>query len=67
MTLTQVKAEQRFKHIKQGSIFYDFHVSLEIGSHYSGLSEITFDLTEIPTELHLDFKGANIKKLIVNG
>lgn len=66
MTLTQERAEQRFKYIKTGSITYDLHVSLEAGNHYSGLSEITFSLNEIPSELCLDFKGTDILKILVN-
>jgi hypothetical protein len=48
MALTQERAEARSACIKQGSIFYDFHVSLEAGTHYTGLSELTFDLMNIP-------------------
>jgi aminopeptidase N len=65
MALTQERAEARGLVIKQGSIFYDFHISLEKGDNYSGFSEITFELLSIPTELPLDFKG-NVTRLTVN-
>jgi hypothetical protein len=38
MALTQQRAEARCAVIKQGSISYDFHINLESGSHYNGLS-----------------------------
>lgn len=52
--------------IKKGSIFYDFHISLEKGNNYAGFSEVSFELLSIPTELPLDFKG-NVTRLVVNG
>jgi hypothetical protein len=39
---------------------------LEAGNAYTGLSEITFSLNEIPSELSLDFKGTDIRKMLVN-
>jgi aminopeptidase N len=65
MALTQERAEARGLVIKQGSIFYDFHVSLEKGGNYSGFSEIRFELLSIPHELPLDFNG-NVTRFIVN-
>lgn len=67
MALTQQRAEARCAALKQGSISYDFHINLESGSHYNGLSELTFTLTKIPTELPVDLKSQNISKIIVNG
>lgn len=52
--------------IKKGSIFYDFHISLEKGNNYAGFSEVSFELLSVPTELPLDFKG-NVTRLVVNG
>jgi aminopeptidase N len=66
MPLTQERAEARGQVIKRGSIFYDFHVSLEKGDNYSGLSEISFELLSHPTELPIDFRG-NVTRLFVNG
>ena len=53
--------------MQQGSISYDFHINLESGSHYNGLSELTFTLTKIPTELPVDLKSKEILKVIING
>lgn len=57
MALTQERAEQRFKSIKQNSISYHYHIFLQQGNHYQGLAEITFSLNEIPENLQIDFKG----------
>lgn len=57
MTLTQKRAEQRFASIKTESISYRFHLILEPGSHYNGLSEIKFTLNSVPSELALDCKS----------
>ena len=67
MALTQERAFARSEVIKKGTISYDFHVSLEVGTHYSGLSELTFDLLKIPAELAIDFKSKDIKTVVVNG
>jgi hypothetical protein len=64
MALTQERAEQRSNVIRKGSIFYDFHIGLQKGDSYSGYSEISFELTSIPNELVLDFKGQEVRKVI---
>ncbi len=67
MPLTQERAEARSLVIKKGTIFYDFHVALEKGNTgYSGYSEISFELNNLPTELPLDFNG-KVTRLVVNG
>lgn len=67
MALTQERAEARGLVIKRGSIFYDFHISLEKGNTgYGGFSEISFELLSIPAELPLDFKGS-ATRLVING
>lgn len=67
MPLTKERAEFRSAHIKKGTIFYDFHVSVEAGTHYSGVSELSFELSTIPQELPIDFHIQEIKRIVVNG
>ena len=67
MALTQERAEQRTKCIKENSISYHFHVSLSKGQQYSGYAEITFSLEHIPSELVLDFKGKEVTGVNQNG
>lgn len=70
LTLTKIRAIDRFSHIQEGSISYISHiafVSLEESSNYTGLTEITFELTSIPKLLPLDFVSESISDLIVNG
>lgn len=38
MPLTQERAEFRSAHIRKGTIFYDFHVIVEAGTHYSSVA-----------------------------
>ena len=66
MPLTKERAEFRAAHIKKGSVSYDFHLSVEAGTHYSGVSEINFELQSVPNELVVDFKGQDISKILVN-
>ena len=40
---------------------------LEPGSNYKGLSEITFTLNLIPSEIVLDCKAKEVNKLVING
>ena len=56
MPLTKERAEFRSAHIKKKSITYDFHVSIEAGTHYSGIAELNFELTKVPNELPVDFQ-----------
>ena len=67
MPLTQERAEFRSAHIKKKSLSYDFHVSVEAGTHFSGVAELNFELTKVPNELPVDFQIQQIKKIIVNG
>ena len=67
MPLTQERAEFRSAYIKKGTIFYDFHVSVEAGTNYSGVAQIQFELSSVPNELPLDFSIQEINKIIVNG
>lgn len=42
MALTQKRAELRGQVLKKGSLYYDFHVSLQKGNAYTGYAEISF-------------------------
>lgn len=48
MPLVQERAEFRSAHVKKGTITYDFHISVEAGTHYEGVAELYFELTSIP-------------------
>ena len=67
MALTQQRAEARYAVLKQGSISYDFNIILESGTHYNGLSELTFTLNKIPNELPVDLKSKDISIVVING
>ncbi len=67
MPLTKERAEFRSAHIKKNTVSYDFHISIEAGTHYSGISQIHFELIKVPNELPIDFTIQEIKKIIVNG
>lgn len=66
MPLTKERAEYRRKVIKQHSVAYNFHVILE-GTHYAGVTQIKFDLNEIPSQLAVDFQIQEVSKIIING
>jgi hypothetical protein len=67
MPLTHERAIFRSEHIKKGSISYNFHISVEAGTHYTGVSELHFELLEVPEELPIDFIIQEINKIVVNG
>ena len=67
MALTQTRAQERITFIKPESISYRFHLTLEAGSSYEGLSEIKFSLLKVPGSVPLDCKVKEIKQLFING
>ena len=69
-TLTQSRASTRYSYIRAGSITYASHigfVAMSVSREYTGLTEMTFELTKIPTLLPIDFKTKQILNLQVNG
>ncbi len=67
MPLTQERAEFRTAHILKSSISYTFLITVEAGTHYSGVAELNFSLQKIPDQLPIDFQIQKINKFIVNG
>jgi aminopeptidase N len=67
MSLTHQRASARSQLFKKGSIFYDYHVSTEAGTHYEGVAELRFELVKVPDQLPIDFRFEQLKKFIVNG
>ena len=70
LTLTQERAVDRFSYIRGGSIHYIYHigfVGLDKSRSFTGLADITFELTSIPKQLPLDFVCSEFDDLIVNG
>jgi hypothetical protein len=58
-TLTQTRASNRYSYIRAGSITYVSHiafVAMSSSLDYTGLTEMTFELTSIPNLLPIDFK-----------
>lgn len=67
MSLTQKKAEDRTKWIRQNTIEYDFHLILNEGPDFHGLAEISFYLDSAEFEsLPLDFSCKKVHALQVN-
>jgi aminopeptidase N len=70
LTLTQTRAMQRASYIRAGSISYVAHIGflpLSQSLGYTGLTEISFELTAVPKQLAIDFQTRQVEKLIVNG
>jgi hypothetical protein len=67
MSLTYERAGERSVLIKKGSIYYDFYISTEAGTHYEGVAELHFELVEVPQQLPIDFRAQTVKKILVNG
>lgn len=67
MSLTQKKAENRTRCIRQNTIEYDFHLILNEGEEFHGLAEISFYLENADFEsLPLDFSCKKVHLLQVN-
>jgi len=69
-TLSQTRASNRYSYIRTGSITYVSHiafVSMTTSLDYTGLTEMTFELTKVPNLLPIDFKTKQILNLQVNG
>lgn len=69
-TLTQTRASDRYSYIRAGSISYISHIGflpMSTSLDYTGLTEMTFELTKIPKLFHIDFKTQQIMNLQVNG
>lgn len=70
LTLTQLRAADRYSYIRGGSISYISHlgfISLDQIQMYTGLTEISFELTALPKILPIDFVSELIVDLVVNG
>lgn len=71
LTLTQYRASQRFSYIDNETISYVSHIAYndpgQTTTNYSGLTEITFYLNDIPKLLPIDFISSQITDVIVNG
>ena len=49
------------------NVRYDLTMALTKWAYYFGSNKITFDLTEVPTCLDIDFAGKEIASIEVNG
>lgn len=63
--LLQTDAKKRAARIS--NIAYDFTLSLTGKEEFSGISKISFDLSDIDSPMTIDLDNANITELIVNG
>jgi len=69
-TLSQTRASNRYSYIRTGSITYVSHIAfvpMTTSLDYTGLTEMTFELTKVPNLLPIDFKTKQILNLQVNG
>jgi len=63
---TQVYAERRAKAVN--SVNYSLQVTMDNESlEYSGQEQMSFNLTEVMPDLHLDFRGGTVLTLSING
>ena len=64
--LTQAESEFRAKKVSNVEYDLSFDISDKKES-YSGVSKIAFDLSDISSDLRVDFYGGDVENLVING
>ena len=69
-TLTQLRAIERFDYIVHNSITYISHICylpISQTNTFTGLAQLTFELSFLPKLLPIDFVCQDVHELVING
>ncbi len=58
--------EAKIRHANISNLTYQLYMDLNLESEFSGISELTFDSTELKQDLTIDFSGGAVQEIKIN-